>query len=251
MPIYNEAESRWNLFYVCYRGALAPDESTHMDGKIYRAASKTLGPDGLAGPYEGVGVLMQPDADSLAWEGQQGVDSFYPYKVGDRWYSPYGSHNYEPISFWQVGLASAPALAGPWKRLPDYSPLSFEKEFIENPIVSRIGPCYVAVYDSSPVGEGKKYLEDAVHIGYSVSANGVDWVPGKRLAIHTSDDANWARDIRTPLGLIPLEDGRFAMPYTARDKMKQFWNLGLTIVETAFPEDADPGSAAPAGGDQN
>lgn len=233
MPIYDEIDARWNLFYVCYRGALSPKEGTHMDGKIYRAVSKTPGRAGLAGPYEDAGVLMQPDAESMAWEGQQGVDSFYPYQAGGRWYSHYGSHNYDPVSPWLVGLASAPALSGPWKRIPAHSPLTFEKEFVENPIVSRVGPYYVAVYDSSPVAPGNKYIEEGIHVGYSFSRDGIGWAPGKRLAIHTEGDANWAADIRTPLGLIPLDEGRFAMFYTARDKSVQFWNVGLAIVRVS------------------
>ena len=234
MPIYNEDEGRWNLFYVCYRGAVTPKESTHMYGRIYRAASRVPGRGGLDGPYEDVDVVMQPDAKSMAWEGQQGVDSFYPYKAGGRWYSHYGSHNYEPISFWRVGLASAPTLSGPWKRLPEHSPLTFEQEFIENPIVSRIGDYYVAVYDSCPVGPGKEYLGHPENIGYSFSLNGVDWAPGKRLAIHSHQDVNWALDIRTPLGLIPLDSGEFAMLYTARDKAEPFWNVGLVKVRAKF-----------------
>ncbi len=238
MPVYNQAENRWNLFYVCYEGPQNPGESTHMWGKIYRASSTAPGPEGLDGPYEDVDVLMRPDAESMAWEGQQGVASFYPYAVGGRWYSHYGSHNYEPISHWRVGLASAPALSGPWKRLPEHSPLPFEKEFIENPIVSRIGPYHVAVYDSASVGENTEYLMDGMYIGYSFSRNGMDWAPGKRLAIHRSPEESWAADVRTPLGLIPLENGEFALLYTARDKTKMFWNVGLTTVKAAFREHA-------------
>ena len=239
MPIYNEDEERWNLFYVCYRGARTPEEATHMNGRIYRAASKVPGHGGLDGPYEDVNVVMQPDAESMAWEGQQGVDSFYPYRVGDRWYSHYGSHNYEPISFWRVGLASAAALAGPWKRLPERSPLPFEQEFIENPIVSRVGPYYVAVYDSSPIGPNKEYLGDAENIGYSLSLNGVDWTMGKRLAIHNDQQSNWAFDIRTPLGLIPLDNGDLAILYTARDKTEVFWDVGLVTVRAHFGKGGD------------
>ena len=239
MPVYNEDEERWNLFYICYRGALAPDESTHMYGRVYRAASQVPGRGGLDGPYEDVDVVLQPDDESMAWEGQQGTDSFYPYRVGNRWYSHYGSHNYEPISFWPVGLASAPTLAGPWRRLPEHSPLALEKEFIENPVVSRIQDYYVAVYDSSPVGPGKKYLHDGENIGYSFSLDGVDWVSGKRLAIHSRRETNWALDIRTPLGLIPLDNGEFAMLYTARAKAELFWNVGLVKVRAKFKKAGD------------
>ena len=56
----------------------------------------------------------------------------------------YGSAHTEklPLSSWQVGLATAPSLAGPWKRCSDFNPLKVESRFIENPIVqyrSRLG----------------------------------------------------------------------------------------------------------------
>jgi hypothetical protein len=238
MPVFNESEDRWNLFYVCYQGDADCGGVRHMRGKIYRAESKTAGRGGLGGPYEDADVLMRPDAESMAWEGQQGVASFYPYRVGDRWYSHYCSHNFDPISYWRCGLASAPALRGPWKRMPEHSPMDYEKKFVENPVISRIGPYHAAVYDSAVIGENREYMPDTKYIGYSFSLDGIHWAPGKRLAIHTDSEANWTADIRTPLGLIPMDNGEYALLYTARDKNAFFWNIGLTRVRAVCREPA-------------
>ena len=235
MPIYNDAEGRWNLFYICYRGPLAEGESTHMDGKVYRAVSTVPGRKGLGGPYEDAGVVLQPDAASQPWEGQQGTDSFFPYRVGKLWYSFYGSHNYHPISLWPVGLARAPALAGPWTRCAN-NPSPIEPKFIENPIVQKIGRAWVAVYDSSPIEGEATYVCDGRHIGYSASADGVNWPKGRRVQVQTRETGDWSDDIRTPLGLIALDDGRYAMLYTGKVRGSQFWAVGLAYV--AVEEDA-------------
>jgi len=233
MAVFNPKEDRWNLFYVCYEGKQAPDEGTHMRGKIFRAVSKTPGEKGIDGPWEDAGILMRPDAESMAWEGQQAVDSFYPYRAGDRWYSHYGGHNYSPIGPWLVGMACAQDLAGPWRRIPELSPCPFENEFIENPIVSRIGDQWVAVYDSGTIEPEHKYLSNAHEIGYACSADGVHWQEGKRLVIHSNSEKNWAGDLRTPLGLVPTGEGTYALPYTGYKKDAQFANIGLVFVRTS------------------
>ena len=89
--------------------------------------------------------------DALPWEGLQGTDSFFPYRVGSRWYALYGSAKSEtmPITHWLVGLASAPALGGPWTRVREHSPAPIESKFIENPIATAApGAGWLAVYDS-------------------------------------------------------------------------------------------------------
>ena len=90
---------------------------------------KTPGREGFGGPYEDIGVVLQPGKASDKWEGLQGVDSFFPYRVGGRWYAFYGSAHTElrPMS-WLVGLATAPELAGPWRRLPELSPVVLDKD---------------------------------------------------------------------------------------------------------------------------
>ena len=230
MPIYNEAEDRWNLFYVAYRGPLAPNEGTHMDGQIYRAVSQTPGPLGVGGPYEDAGVILRPDSLSQPWEGQQGTDSFYPYQVGNEWYGFYGSHNYHPLCPWLVGLAKAPTLAGPWLRCTKGNPSGLEKHFIENPIVHRVGELYLTVYDSSEINAQGDYVESPFDVGYACSKDGSHWLEGARCVLHPDAPASWSSDMRTPLGLIPLEGGEYAMPYTAKDKDRMFWSVGVAKV---------------------
>jgi hypothetical protein len=92
-----------------------------------------------------------PGSASDSWEGLQGVASFFPYRSGGEWYAVYGSaQNQElPSKAWQVGLAKAPDLGGPWSRCSNLNPLSIEPVFIEKPIVHRLPDgTYLAVYDT-------------------------------------------------------------------------------------------------------
>jgi hypothetical protein len=208
LPVWDEGEGRWNLFYVAYKSA--PPEAGRFlldyEGRIWRAVSSARGREGIGGPYEDIGIVMQPGPDSGSWEGLQGTDSFFPWSVGGVWYAFYGSARSEvmPIEHWLVGLASAPALGGPWKRLGDRSPVPLEKRFIENPIVTEApGGGWLCVYDTGP--------DDAV--GWAYSANGIDWGPGKTLIVQPSG-GRWSKEVRTPLGLIDEGGGRFTLFYT-------------------------------------
>ena len=209
MPIYDETEGRWNLFYVAYQSA--PDTSkewrTNHEGRIWRAVSRIRGRGGIDGPYEDTGVVLQRGKDSDPWEGLQGTDSFFPYQVGKRWYAFYGSAHTEtqPISLWQIGLAWAPHLSGPWKRCSELNPLNIEEVFIENPVVTRLpDKTYIAVYDN--------HVEHSV--GYTFSRDGIHWAPGRALVVQKAKGI-WASEVRTPLGLIPEGHGSFTLFYTA------------------------------------
>jgi hypothetical protein len=213
MPVFDEQDDRWNLFYVAYHSA--PDTSkewlTNHEGRIWRAVSRVKGRGGVAGPYQDVGIILQRGRDSDPWEGLQGTDSFFPYIVGDRWFAFYGTGHTEslPISLWQVGLAWAPSLAGPWKRCTALNPLTIEKVFIENPIVTQLADdIYVAVFDNH--GEHT--------IGYSFSSDGIHWSTGRALIVQDGKGI-WASEIRTPLGLIPEGKGRFTLFYTANQDL--------------------------------
>ena len=231
MPVFNEREDQWDLFYIAYRPfSSKPTEVGHMDGRVWRAVSGMKGRDGIGGPYRDVGVVMQPDAESQSWEGQQGTDSFYPWRVGRRWYGFYGSHNHFPQGPWLVGLAEAPALAGPWKRCVGLNPSPIERKFIENPIVSRIGRKFVAIYDSSPDDTNPSYVTDGRHVGLSVSLDGIHWPRGQRLDVQPGA-ANWSEDIRTPLCLIPEGGGVYTMLYTGKRKGQKFWPVGLVRLK--------------------
>ena len=213
MPVFDEPENRWNLFYVAYQAA--PDTPTQWltnhEGRIWRAISETPGRAGIGGPYKDLGVVLERGSDSDHWEGLQGTDSFFPYEVGSTWYALYGSARTEklPISLWQVGLVKAPAIEGPWKRCSEMNPLQVEPTFIENPIVSRIADGgYIAVYDS--------HQPDS--IGYTFSSDGIHWSRGHQLKVQTGSSI-WATEVRTPLGLIDEGNGRFTLFYSANEKI--------------------------------
>jgi hypothetical protein len=213
LPVFDPKSDQWNLFYIAYQAA--PDTSqqwlTNHEGRIWRAVSKVHGEDGIGGPYEDQGILLQRGKDSDPWEGLQGTDSFFPYRVGDRWYAFYGSAHTEklPISLWQVGLATAAELGGPWTRCTALNPLKVEERFIENPIVTRLEDgTYVAVYDTDAPNA----------IGYSYSSDGTHWSAGRHLIVQEGNQI-WASEVRTPLGLIPEGHGVFTLFYTANEKV--------------------------------
>ena len=215
IPAFNEEDSTWYLSYVAYR--CKPDTReqflNNYDGHIWQARSKVRGYDGLDGPYEDLGIIMEPKyADD--WEGLQGTDSFLPYRAGNKWLAFMGSAKTEklPITFWGNGLALAPSLTGPWIRLSARNPVDFGTNFSENPIVTRLADgTYVAVMDSH--GEG---------FGYSCSADGVQW-SGMRYVNVVEKLGKWWSEFRTPLGLVPEDDGTFTIFFTAMKEATDYW----------------------------
>jgi hypothetical protein len=208
LPVWDPGEARWNLFYVAYRSK--PSEGTRFllnhDGEIWRAVSRTKGKDGIAGPFDDVGVVLKPGRDSLPWEGLQGTDSFFPWPVDGRWRALYGSawSQTKPIRHWLVGPAEADTLAGPWRRVREKNPAPIEDRFIENPIVSEApGGGFVAVYDS----------EGADAVGWAYSPDGLRWEKGQRLVVQPKA-GEWSKEVRTPLGLVPEGGDRFTLFYT-------------------------------------
>jgi hypothetical protein len=205
MPVFNDQENRWNLVYVAYRAPIGPDG---WHGRIWRATSKVAGRKGIDGPWEDAGVILEPGPQSDSWEGNQGTDSFFPYKAGGRWLGLYGSSNAR--DYWKVGLAEAPALAGPWKRLSSSNPVALSCELgTENPVVTRLdNGRFVAVFDT---------IRQDYAIGYADSADGLSWSKARQLGLNQSP-ALWVSDVRTPLGLIPEPDGTFTLFYTGYEK---------------------------------
>lgn len=236
MPIYNDEDGRWELFYVAYRSQPSPPGMWlgNHGGQIWRAVSTRPGPDGIGGPYADVGVILQPGRDSDPWEGLQGTASFYPYRVGDRWVGFYGSAKTEviPIEYWRVGLATAPELAGPWTRLSERNPVPLDQEYgVENPIVTRLASgIYVAIFDALGVPD---------RIGYTVSRDGIEWSQARYLVL--DPESRWTRDVRTPLGLIPEGEGRFTLFYTGSYDLPgsgTYFGLGvLTLMLTTSSGD--------------
>ena len=212
MPYYNEKEGRWNLFYVAYR--CKPSDPTgwyeNYEGRIWRAVSTVRGYDGLDGPYEDVGVILEPGPDSDPWEGLQGTDSFYAFQVGNEWYGFYGSAQTQAdvnpdYPKWAVGLVKAPEMAGPWKRCSEMNPIKFHPVFAENPIIVKLKDGrYTATLD------GGRHTE----LGYSFSDDGIHWSKAAFVDLASEFD-QWWTFMRTPLGLIPEDDGTYTVFYTA------------------------------------
>ncbi len=221
-PIFDQRVGRWYLFFVAYdqKGC----------GQIRMMAATERGYDrGLDGPWRDVGAIMRPGTESQPWEGSQGVDSFYPYPALGRWFAMYGSSSnvvgrkIPHAERWQIGLASAPTLRGPWTRCQKGNPLPVEKIYWENPIVRRINGWYVAVYDAVAPG-AQTYIPNGGHIaGYTCSRDGIHWLPGGRILVQPTGPANWSRDLRTPMGLIPEGNGVYTMFYTGFDRSTPEW----------------------------
>ena len=93
MMVYHKKDKRWHLFYVCYKALpQQPDvNNLNFDGVIQHAVSDVKGIEGIGGPYTDREILMRYDENPDPWEGHQGVDSFFPYRIGKQWYALYGS----------------------------------------------------------------------------------------------------------------------------------------------------------------
>lgn len=219
---YDKKQNRWNMFYVAY------DNGGASGGRIWRAISEIPGRDGVGGPYKDIGIILQPDAHSQPWEGDQGTDSFFPYQVGMRWLALYGSHESSRYA-WQVGLAQASSLAGPWTRYPEGNPLPIEPIMIENPIVTRIGRLYVEVHDMDV--NGPNFSRDAHNVGFSSSPDGLHWSAAGRIEVQPEGPANWSRCIRTPLGLIPEGHDEFTLLYTGEVKKGGYFAVGMVRLK--------------------
>ena len=235
MPIFDEKANRWDLFYVAYRSQVQtkPQWLLGYEGRIWRAVSESEGRDGIAGPYHDIGIVLEPGRDSDSWEGLQGTDSFFAYPAAGRWYGIYGTAHTEklPVSAWQVGLASAPDIGGPWKRCSELNPMPLKKVFAENPLVERLDDgSYAAVYDSNIANT----------IGYTWSADGMHWGEGEEIVVQPNGDGKWADEVRTPLGLIPEGHNTFTVFYTGGHKRNlvnpearpwQMWSVGFVTVK--------------------
>lgn len=215
MPIYSTVDERWQLFFVAYRSE--PDQPNqfrrNFGGRVLRSTSTSHGLDGIPGPYAGQNVVLEPNHESQAWEGLQGTDSFFPFLGADgTWLGFYGSCTSEDLARarWGVGLAHAAELTGTWVRDPS-NPLETESHFIENPVVQEIYGTLIALYENDPFDPAQ-----ARSFGWMTSTDGKAWErqPPIQIPDHT---ASWASRIRTPLGLVPTENGYRAY-FTAFDR---------------------------------
>ena len=213
MPVYDEGAGVYRLFVVCYRVGVRP-ACGQTDGEIVMRTSAVPGRAGLDGPFPVNSSQVVLNAQGVggppaAYEGSgaagtlaQGTDSFFPYQLADgSWAAFFGSHDRNATpSQWRVGLATAPALAGPWARSYARNPVALEpegKQATENPIVIKTqdGAWFVAVWDAlrPPV---------ANQIGISYSADGLAWSTAQYVPVWPSAGEGPCGAIRTPLGLV-------------------------------------------------
>eukprot|EP01121_Diplochlamys_sp_Union-15-3_P019726 TRINITY_DN7500_c0_g1_i2.p1 TRINITY_DN7500_c0_g1~~TRINITY_DN7500_c0_g1_i2.p1 ORF type:complete len:126 (-),score=13.83 TRINITY_DN7500_c0_g1_i2:4-381(-) len=108
---------------------------------------------------------------------------------------------------WEVGLAQADHITGPWVRLPT-NPVGLTPEGTsENPIVYDLSTAnnktglYIVIFDY--------ILNEQKGFGFSYSADGIMWNLGQLISIPDG--------CRTPLALLEDSDGTYTFFYTRTD----------------------------------
>ena len=72
--------------------------------------------------------------------------------------------------------------------------------------------------------------------GYSVSVDGVNWSAMKHVEVTDKLDKWWA-EFRTPLGLVPEDDGTFSIFFTVMKESTNYWqHIGEDdyVLDTGF-----------------
>ncbi|MXO04737.1 hypothetical protein [Flavobacterium sp. HBTb2-11-1] len=238
MPVFNEKANKWYGYYLAYTVS-KEIEPNHSFGRIWRCESTVDGINGIGGPYKDMGIIMEPGLDSQPWEGRQGVASFFPYQVGDKYFGfysgayPFNSWADYPKKSgkgWFVALAESKSLEGPWLRMnKGLEPIkTMHPLFVENPIVSQLpNGMYIAIFDGGPDGWGH-HLPNM--IAYSLSADGINWAEAHYLPIETKVD-KWWDIMRTPLCLIPEGNDVYTIVYNAIDLKRRFHPTGMVKVK--------------------
>jgi hypothetical protein len=237
MPVFSEKANRWYGYYLAYT-VHKEIEPNHSFGRIWRTESIKEGIDGIGGPYKDAGIIMEPGLDTQLWEGRQGVDSFFPFQVGNEWLGFYGGaypfekrEDYPRKSkkAWYVGLAKSPTLEGPWTRLDTtVNPVtSIHPSFIENPIVYKLQDnLFITIFDGGPEAWG---LHLPNMMGYALSTDGYHWSEAHYLPIHTKVK-QWWTIMRTPVCLIPEGNDVYTILYAAIDATRRFHPMGMVKV---------------------
>lgn len=226
-PVFDDTAGRWNVFYSAFR--CKPNEPgrwlLNHEGRAWQAVSRVLGDAGVGGPYDNVGVVLEPFNASQSWEGLQGVDFFSPFRAMDgSWLAFYGSAQTQnwPCKFWGVGLAEAANLSGPWRRRAEGNPVLIDPVWVENPVVHRVEDGrYAALYDATPKGRV---------IGITTSTDGVHWSAGQLLPL-SAGAGDWLKQPRTPLCLIPHAGSKheYDVLFTGNDR-EGYGCIGWCIV---------------------
>ncbi len=256
-PVFDEHDDRWVLFHVAYHFERTPVVGYHhRKGRIMMRRSEVRGRGGLAGPYSDPQLVLAPEDGAQPWEGDQGVDSFFPFPCDGRWLGLYGSAKTDGLpkvacTFWGIGVAEAPALAGPWTRCPDGNPLDLrfgdKRQYQcmpENPLVYQLtDDLYVGVMDYVHGTWGTETgfvpvnpdIPEDNHIPYIYSHDGRDWKLGGFLEFEPLEK-KWWKDMRTPLSFIHEGGNRFSVFFTAYKHYREFASVGRALVELTLTE---------------
>lgn len=239
MPIFNKKTNRWNAFYVAYTTSKTI-EPNHSFGRIWHAVSEKTGYDEIGGPYKDKGIVMEPGLNSQLWEGRQGVQSFFPFKVGDNWSAFYGGaypwHKWSDYPYngqneaWYVGLATSGQLGGPWKRMDTtVNPItSIHPFFVENPIVSKLpNGIYIAIFDGGPNAWG---LHLPNKMAFTLSKDGLHWSKAHYIPIERKVK-KWWDIMRTPMGLISEGNGKYTVMYAGIKESQRFHPIGMVHLK--------------------
>lgn len=238
MVSFNEKDNQWEIYYVAYIYNAFPGKGyNHMYGRIWRGISTVKGKEGIGGPYKDAGIVLQPDGDMQPWEGAQGVDSFYPYQVGNVWYGFYGTANTETMpekncNIWTVGLASSTGLGGVWKRLESGNPVN-KRWMIENPIVIKVKDYYVAVADILRNTESSESYNITDLCVILISKDGVNWQESQIIS-GTQVPVDWYIEARTPLSLIDEGNGIYSVFFTAYKNYNDFAPVGKFTLKMEY-----------------
>jgi hypothetical protein len=223
----------WYMHYVGYDCGPRPN----VNGDIKLTRSVQPGLTGIGGPYTSVGVLLQQGAASQAWEGLQGVDSFFAFKasVGKAGGLGGGGHDSSGglLAFygsspwgwpWNVGLAHSlsGSIEGPWERLASGNPLNLSQGHTENPIVLA----------TSRPHDGMRVLlmfhdyvlQNAIGFGFSWSLDGRNWSSSVKVSVPGGCEA--------PLAVLPslVEEGGLTVWYSKRGSFSRLYAAQLRLT---------------------
>ena len=176
-------------------------------GEIWRAVSRTTGPGGHRRPVRGRGRRDEAGPRLAPLGGPAGHRLVLPVAGGGRWRAFYGSARTEtkPIGHWLVGPAEAAVARRPVAARargqpgPDRGALHREPDRDRGAGRRVAWPSTTARRRTASAGRGRE--------------DGVRWGKGQGLVVQPKA-GEWAKEMRTPLGLVPEGGDRFTLFYT-------------------------------------
>ena len=172
MPVYEETETRWNLFYVAYRSQPDPPDRwlTNHEGRISHQCP-TPGRGGYGGPYEDIAVILEPGqrADTCGRDCRERIHFSPIVSEIAGWDSTEAqTRKRNTLASGAMGLCSATDLRGPWQRLSSLNPIRSSPNWVSRTLWSRrvSDGCYLAVFD---------VIRQTDCFGYATSRDGIHW----------------------------------------------------------------------------